>query len=86
MPHFIRTTCLQRPLLLGPWVVFIDRFHCITVSSTGLNTDTDQRQLIAKYVRMYSRTWIVSTLKEGKIRRYSLSEVHTIQGAFNGIA
>ena len=34
---------------------------------------------------MYSRTWIVSTLK-GRKNRYSLSEVLTIQGAFNGIA
>ena len=30
-----------------------------------------------------SRTWIVSTLK-GRQNRYSLSEVLTIQGAFNG--
>ena len=36
------------------------------------------------YVCMYSRTWIVSTLK-GRQNRYSLTEVLTIQGAFNGM-
>ena len=37
------------------------------------------------HVYIHSRTWIVSTLK-GRQNRYSLSEVLTIQGAFNGIA
>ena len=36
-------------------------------------------------IGIYSRTWIVSTLK-GRKNKYSLSEVLTIQGAFNGIA
>ena len=35
-------------------------------------------------VWIYSRTWIVSTLK-GRKNKYLLSKVLTIQGAFNGI-
>ena len=45
---------------------------------------------VRKYRRMYVCTYLDSTVstlyRESKIRRYSLSEVLTIQGVFNGIA
>ena len=71
---------LRLTLALYYWFRYIYRsiLQCICVMPR-------QTSMYAAWLRMHSRPWIVSTLK-GRQNRYSLSEVLTIQGVFNGIA
>jgi hypothetical protein len=70
--------------------VFYPFVHETTTTTSALQTHLEDSFAIVALVvyaveSIYSITWIVSTLK-GKQNWYSLSEVPTIQGVFNGIA